>query len=302
MISGSPSRLAASEAARDPRRPAVVPGRLDQQPAGVLAAGLGDRPAPAALAGGVLGRHDAEIAHDLRRVPEAVEVADLRAQPGGGQRVDPAQTHQPPGGLRPRRLGQRPRDLGLELLAADHQRAAPRRDSPPSARCDAGCASRTPASQPQMRLGPVGLRPVEADLVTQQQLRQPMARAHQIAAQILARTHQVAQRLLLDARHRDAMQLTGGEQPHQPLGVATIGLDAIARPARDQPRRADQTVHARPPAACARARTPSARPHRSRAPAPATPPRTPPPPRCDPATAAPAARPNRDPASRRPHR
>ena len=37
--------LAAREAARDPGRPAVVPGGLDQQPAGVLAAGLGDRPA-----------------------------------------------------------------------------------------------------------------------------------------------------------------------------------------------------------------------------------------------------------------
>ena len=40
--------LAAREAARDPGRPAVVPGRLDEQPAGVLAAGLGDRALPAA--------------------------------------------------------------------------------------------------------------------------------------------------------------------------------------------------------------------------------------------------------------
>src|SRR5215213_8060322 len=46
--------LAAREAARDPRRPAVVPGGLDQESAGVLAAGLRDRPAPPPLAGGVL--------------------------------------------------------------------------------------------------------------------------------------------------------------------------------------------------------------------------------------------------------
>src|SRR4051794_19042235 len=46
--------LAAREAARDPRRPAVVPGGLDQESAGVLAAGLSDRPAPPPLAGGVL--------------------------------------------------------------------------------------------------------------------------------------------------------------------------------------------------------------------------------------------------------
>ena len=95
-----------------------------------------------------------------------------------------------------------------------------------------------------MRLGPVGLRPVEADLVAQQQLRQPMTGAHEIAAQILPRTHQIAQRLFLDAGTATAMQLTRGQQPHQALGVAAIGLDAIARPARNQPRRADQTVDA----------------------------------------------------------
>ena len=62
-----------------------MPGGLDEQPAGVLAAGLGDRSAAAALPGGMLRRHDAEIAHHLRRVPEAVKVADLGAQPGRGQ-------------------------------------------------------------------------------------------------------------------------------------------------------------------------------------------------------------------------
>src|SRR3954469_7151001 len=87
--------LAAGETARDPGRSTVMPGRLDQEPAGVLAAGLGDRTAALALAGGMLGRDDAEVAHDLRRVPEAAEVANLGAQTGGGQGVDPAQAHQP---------------------------------------------------------------------------------------------------------------------------------------------------------------------------------------------------------------
>jgi hypothetical protein len=94
-----------------------------------------------------------------------------------------------------------------------------------------------------MRLGPVGLRPVEADLVTQQQLRQPMPRAHQIATQVLPRAHEVAQRLFLDARDRHPVQFAGGEQPDQALGVAAIGLHAITRPARNQPRRAHQTVN-----------------------------------------------------------
>jgi hypothetical protein len=38
------------------------------------------------------------------------------------------------------------------------------------------------------------------------------------------------------------MQLAGHQQPNQPLGVALIGLDPIARATRDQPRRAHQTV------------------------------------------------------------
>ena len=99
------------------------------------------------------------------------------------------------------------------------------------------------AGQPaEMRLRPVGLRAVEADLVAQQQLREPMPRAHQIAAQILPRADQVTQRFRLDARHRDAMQLPRRQQPHQPLGVTPIGLDPITRRPRNQPRRADQTI------------------------------------------------------------
>ena len=46
--------LAAREVAGDPGRTAVVPGCFDEQPPGVLAAGLRDRAAAAAFAGGVL--------------------------------------------------------------------------------------------------------------------------------------------------------------------------------------------------------------------------------------------------------
>jgi len=53
---------------------------------------------------------------------EAAKVADLGAQPGCGQRVDPAHAHQPSRGLRPWRGRHRVRDLALELLTPDHQR------------------------------------------------------------------------------------------------------------------------------------------------------------------------------------
>jgi hypothetical protein len=98
-----------------------------------------------------------------------------------------------------------------------------------------------------------------------------VARAHQIAAQVLARAHQVLERLLLDARHDNALKLTGHQQSHQSLGIAAIDLHPIRRAARDQPRRAHQTLDPRrlhPSDQHEPGRPP---PHTSRAPAPANP-------------------------------
>ena len=41
------------------------------------------------------------------------------------------------------------------------------------------------------------------------------------------------------------MKLTGHQQPDQPLGIAAIGLHAIGRPTRDQPRRAHHALDPR---------------------------------------------------------
>jgi hypothetical protein len=60
---------------------------------------------------------------------------------------------------------------------------------------------------------------------------------------IPALTVQIAQALRLHGRDRHAVKLAGDQQTHQPLRVALIGLHAIRRPPRDQPRRAHQTVH-----------------------------------------------------------
>src|SRR5205809_882841 len=68
--------LVGAEASGEAGRVLVVPGRLDQQAAGVLVAGLGGRAALAALAGGVLADGQAEEAHQLARRAEAAEVAE----------------------------------------------------------------------------------------------------------------------------------------------------------------------------------------------------------------------------------
>ena len=87
--------LAVGERLADAWARAVVPGGLDQQPAGVPGAGLGDRPEPALLPGRVLAWDQPDVAHQLLGAGEPLEVADLGAQPDRGQRVDAAQAPQP---------------------------------------------------------------------------------------------------------------------------------------------------------------------------------------------------------------
>ena len=73
---------------------AVVPGRLDQQPAGVGVPGLGDRALGALPAGGGLGGHQPEVGTDGGS-GEPMPVTDLDGQPEPGQRGHPTQTTQP---------------------------------------------------------------------------------------------------------------------------------------------------------------------------------------------------------------
>ena len=129
---------------------AVVPGRLDQQPAGVARAGLGDRPLPAPLASRGLGRHQPDVAHQPAGAGEATEVADLGAEPDRRQRVDAAQAAQAGDLALAGRAGDRRRDQSLELRPAVQQRldraavVAQRRLGRPS-------RSSTPASQARWR-------------------------------------------------------------------------------------------------------------------------------------------------------
>jgi hypothetical protein len=106
-----PAGLAALEGAAAARWAAVVPGRLDEQSAGVSGTGLGDRSLAAALAGGALRRHQSEVAAQVRGAREAGEVADLGAQADRGEGVDAAQAAQPGDGVGPGRLGDEPLDV-----------------------------------------------------------------------------------------------------------------------------------------------------------------------------------------------
>src|SRR5205823_12097715 len=66
--------LSFGERGADPRAFAVMPRSLDQQPARVRGAGLGDRPEPALLAAARLGGDQPDVAHQLRGLAEVGEV------------------------------------------------------------------------------------------------------------------------------------------------------------------------------------------------------------------------------------
>jgi transposase len=79
--------LATGELIADGRPPARVPGGLDEQPAHVRVADLGDRALSALLPGGVLRRHEPNEGHELFPASEAAEVPRRpRARPALLQR------------------------------------------------------------------------------------------------------------------------------------------------------------------------------------------------------------------------
>ena len=117
--------------------------------------------------------------------------------------------------------------------------------------------------------------------VHEQQLRDAVARAHQIAADLLARAREVTRSPPTNSDGTaTARQLPGHHQPGKQLGVLAIGLDPIPAGRGGLARRDHLRARARPHAPPDRARTRSDRPHRPHAPGPAARPATPPPPRC----------------------
>jgi len=73
-----------------------------------------------------------------------------------------------------------------------------------------------------------------------------MAGAHQVSAHIVEAAHQVAEALIGLARNEGEAKLTGGEQSHQPLGIASVGLHPVTGSPGDRPRRHHANVKPAP--------------------------------------------------------
>src|SRR5947208_272209 len=68
--------------------------------------------------------------------------------------------------------------------------------------------------------------------VAQQQLRDAVAQAGEIGADLLACAGEITSRLRLGRRDRDRSERPGEQQPHQQLCILAVGLDSIGSRAR----------------------------------------------------------------------
>jgi hypothetical protein len=78
----------------------------------------------------------------------------------------------------------------------------------------------------------------------QAELREPLPVTHPNQTRVLTRAHQIADRLQLRRGHIDRLEQAARKQARELARVTRLGLDAIARPLRHQPRRDNRTVDA----------------------------------------------------------
>jgi hypothetical protein len=90
-----------------------------------------------------------------------------------------------------------------------------------------------------MPLGPGRAGPIPHQAPAQQQLADAMPASHQITPQILPGANQIAKRLKPTIGHQHRPQLTSRVQTRKLQRITRIGLDPIARLARDRARRTD---------------------------------------------------------------
>ena len=248
------------------RASAVVPGRFDQQSAAVPGAGLGDRALAAccrwSCSDGTSPRKLISCAARAKRAksptsahsPTALSVSMPRRQRNRAT----VSAHGEP--------GTSSSIVASSVVAADQAACRSRRGSPAASPARLGGRDRRAPSHCAVTLRPrpalsskrTSWRSSSLDSRCRARIRSPRTSSR---ARTESRSASSSQR-----RHPDRMQPADHQQPQQPLGVATVGLDAVSRRALDLPRRRAPRNRHPPPEAPAPVRTQSAPPHRPRAP------------------------------------
>jgi len=197
----------------------------------VTVAGLGDRAEPSPGTARMLGGHQPQVPHELPGMREAPEVAELGDDGGGGDELESAQCHHraeervhppvfnlPPQGL-PQSLhpGLSFSDR-LAVLGEGHVLGGVREGHPGEVAFVGG--------------RPGGLAAV-ALAVTQHQRLELLACLEPRPHRIDPRAAQVPDRLVALVRDRDRHEFACGCQACEVERIAPVGLDPLARPARD---------------------------------------------------------------------
>ena len=180
----------------------------------------------------MLGRHQAQIGHQLRGVGKALQIADLGHRDRRRQQLHPAQRHQ--------RLDHRPhRRRVCRLVDLLVQRRHPR-----AAMGDAidvflhhDLLARV-IELHRLQPAKVRLRPVilafKAPPMPEQERQQPLPGAAFQVLQITPCARQIAQRFVLAVRYPHRRQFARAVQPGQHQAVAPVGLDPVAGLLRNQ--------------------------------------------------------------------
>jgi len=189
---------------------------------------FGDPAAADARPAGVLRGDQAEVRHQLPRMGEPSNVADLRDEAHRRHKRDPAQGLQGLYHRRPTPCGRElPELVGEPLDAAfgfvDRVAVLLQRDVLEG-------ETDTEIGQPAaIRARPTGASRVATILAEQERL-QPMLRLNAQADRVFARAHEITEGFIIGCRNVDRRKLAGAMQPGQGVAVPPIGLDPIVTP------------------------------------------------------------------------
>jgi hypothetical protein len=223
----------------DARRERITPGRLDQHAPRDAIPDFRDAALATYGAAGALGRNKTEIRHELAGIGEAADVAEFGDQCRRRDKSHSAQRLQGAHHWGERPIRQRRLDMGLQTIASRRRRLD-------------GCNAifqddmmrRLLESQsghpPAMHQRPCWS--MIAMTMTQQEAGELLTSLTQTATSRQTGAHEIADRLMGRIRNPDRRQFARPMQLGQVDRVPPVGLDPIARLARDQRRSHDDAI------------------------------------------------------------
>ncbi len=221
---------------------AIRPGGFQQDASEMGVAGFGDRAAVDAAAARVLAGHGAAVAHELPRMREARQRTELTYDGRGGHLAHAAQTLQRTHDRLHRRRRGRDRAIQCRLESLKSRPGVVHFVDVISER--RLLRRRTEGHGIEPAAMALGLRlhaRRRSNAVAQQKLADAMAGSELIGLRGLTRAQQISQSFMRRVGDPYGREIAGTMTAREPLGVAAIGLDAVAGLDRHEGRGDDVT-------------------------------------------------------------